>query len=83
MFLVSADVATTEEKRNVNKYTPNATAKRDFVAHCKHSVKAGSRVLRYRDRAISFKEARDAGTMYPVRLICGECASRWVAETTD
>jgi hypothetical protein len=55
--------------------TTNATAKRDFRAACGHKVRKGDRVYMTRERARSFKHARDAGTLYPWRKICSACAN--------
>lgn len=58
-----------------------ARARRDFVAtQCGHKVCKGADcwVMRYRERAVSYREAAHAGTMYPMRTRtwCAACGGR-------
>jgi hypothetical protein len=66
--------------------TLNATAKRDFRAStCGHAVRKGERCAQYRERAVSYREACDAGSLYVKRTRCAECCAadlaRYVAES--
>jgi len=53
----------------------NARAKRDTRGTCGHAIKGGAPCLRFRERALSYREASAHGTMYPVRVWCARCAS--------
>lgn len=58
----------------------NAVAKRDFKATCGHKVRTGERCFRYRERALSFAEARARNTMHPFRTRCAACVAAQVAQ---
>lgn len=43
---------------------------------CHGVIPAGSTYAGFRERAISYKEARDAGTLHPFRHLCLTCAAK-------
>ena len=43
---------------------------------CRGTIRKGAYCQQYRERALSHREAMHAGTMYPVRHRCQDCASR-------
>lgn len=55
----------------------NATAKRDFdCPRCGARIRTGERLQVFRERATSSAEARNAGTLYPMRKRCAGCVQR-------
>lgn len=60
----------------------NATAVRDtFCTACRRKIPQGERIAMFRERALSSHEACAAGTMYPMRRWCAQCAA--VAEVAS
>lgn len=53
----------------------NGTTTRDtFCTACTKPIPKGTRVAIFKERALSYREAQNAGTMYPRRLWCAKCA---------
>lgn len=42
---------------------------------CGRDIATGERYATFRERALSYREAANAGTLYPMRKRCAECAS--------
>ena len=58
----------------------NATAKRDFPCPgCGNKIRVGDRIAMYRERALSYREASHAGTLYPMRKRCAACVAKKLA----
>lgn len=56
----------------------NATAKREIKGSetkCGHSIKKGARLAMFRERALSYSDARQHNTMYPYRYVCADCVT--------
>lgn len=61
----------------MNETMLNATAKQNFdCPACGALIKQGDRLLMFRERATSSAEARNAGTLYPMRKRCVACATK-------
>lgn len=51
-------------------------AKNDRTCYrCGATIHAGEQYRQQRERALSYREAQHAGTMYPVRHVCATCAN--------
>lgn len=62
----------------------NATALRDFACpRCGGKISKGERLYMYRERATSFGEARDRGTLYPWRKRCRMCSEAAALEALE
>ncbi len=43
---------------------------------CNRVIHKGEKFYAYRERALSYREANHAGTMYPLRRKCADCVSK-------
>jgi hypothetical protein len=57
------------------------TARKPIKLSCGHTAQPGDQVFYYRERALSYREAVDRGTMYPKRRLCDTCAQKRMSQS--